>query len=219
MGRVYRERSIGRSLANVERQLKRQSSASRFALSGLSVPEQGVTAVSGDFQSQSFVPGSEGFRLRADGSAEFNGVLIGQDTPVQQGAPRTSAGSFSLTPTWDTKATVSVTVPAGCTRAFATVLSRMYMLNPNNSGGADGTGTDAIYVKAAIDGNFTTATPTGISGSGGFATTFGFDAFELTGLTPGDTIDLIAQGKSGFQTLTASANNYINASAAITWLR
>jgi hypothetical protein len=219
MARIYQSRTLRSTLRDMNEQVKRQASASRLVRSGLSVPEEGVTAVDGDLQSESFVAGSSGWRMRADGSAEFNGVLMGQDTPVQQSAPRTSANGFSLSTTYATLASVNVTVPQGCTRAFAAVFGRMYVLNPNTSGGGDGTGQDAIYVKAGFGGSLTTATPTGISGFGGFATTTGFDAFELDGLTPGGSVSLIVQGRSGYQPIASNADNYINSVAAVTWLR
>lgn len=193
---------------------------SRSAFTGTGMHPNG----SGGIDSDNYAAGVSGYHFGADGNAEFNdvtlrGILIGLDTPVSQKTYKSAASSFGLTVPWGEKAGQNITVPAGCTRASVDIKGRMYAINPRTSGGADGTGTDSLYVTVGINGQFSTATATGISGSNGFATTIALDAFDLTGLTPGSTIRLSVQGSSGYQSLPADPDNYIVGIASITWMR
>lgn len=224
MARVYQSRTVRSVLKAHEEQLRKQGSASVLARSGLSVPEEGVTAVDGDLQAESFVAGSAGWRLQAGGNAEFNdvtirGAAVGIDAPVLIQAVRASAAGFSTSTTWTELAGTNVTVPAGCTRLRSSATARMYVINPHTSGGADGTGTDALYVQAGVGGNYSTATPTGISGNGGFATTVGLDSFDLNGLTPGATVRVSVSGACGYVSMAADVDNYANVVAQLIWLR
>jgi hypothetical protein len=147
---------------------------------------------------------------------------IGNDSltnPVAASVHKCSASAFSLSLTDTEKAGVNITVPAGFTQAQAVISGRMYAINPNTTGGADTTGTDALYVRVGIAANYSTATPTGISGSNGFATTTCDDAYVLTGLTPGGTIRLNVLGSCAYQPISATADNFISATASISWLR
>jgi hypothetical protein len=147
---------------------------------------------------------------------------IGNDSltdPVKQTVHKASGSNFPLTTTDTERAGVNITVPAGFTQAQVSMFGRMYAINPNTTGGADATGTDALYVSVGIAGNYSLATPTGISGSNGFATTNGFDSFILTGLAPGSTIRLSALASCAYQPIAATADNFISAVASISWLR
>jgi hypothetical protein len=93
------------------------------------------------------------------------------------------------------------------------------MINPRTTGGADGAGTDAIFVSVKLGATASTATPTGVSGSNGFATTTCDESFNLAGLTPGSTIRLGVHGCSGYQSLAAHPDNRASYSATLVWLR
>jgi hypothetical protein len=207
----------GRLRAQSEEQA-RQRSSSPFYGTGMHPNGEG------GIDSDNYVAGVSGYSFGADGNAEFNdvtlrGALVGLDTPVQQKTYKAAASAFSLALAWAEKAGVTVTVPDGCTRASVALSGRMYAINSRTTGGSDGTGADALFVRVGVAGNFSAATPTGISGSNGFATTTTDDAFDLTGLTPGGTVRVSVEGSSGYQSLAAQADNYINVVASITWLR
>lgn len=181
----------------------------------------------GGIDSDNFVAGTSGYSFKADGNAEFNdltlrGGIIGNDAlaePVVPQVARLSASGFSLTTTHVNKDSASLTVPSGCTRLLASVQGRLYVVNSNTTGGADGTGTEAIYVRLTVGANQSTATPTGVSGSFGFASTTGQDAFLLTGLTPGESVTFAVAGKCGYSSIPAYVDNYIIATATLIWLR
>ena len=171
--------------------------------------------------------GTTGWAMDGDRAAFGELILrpgsIGNDSltdPVKTEVYRAQASNFALTAaTLQEKCGVNVTVPPGFTQAQVSGVARLYAANPNSTGGADGTGTDALYVQVEIAGQTSAATPTGVSGSGGFATTVSFDAFVLTGLTPGSTIRVAANGASAVANIAASGQNYVNVVATITWLR
>lgn len=175
----------------------------------------------GGIQSSNYVSGTAGWRF--DGtSLEANTGVIGNGAlanPVIFASPRAAASGFALLTTYRTLASVTVTVPPGMTQLQVFVTARLFVYNPNSTGGSDGAGVDALYVQAQVAGNSSTATPTGISGSGGFATTVSSDSFTLTGLAPGATVTLAVQGATGFANLAANAGNYASVAAAVSWSR
>lgn len=181
----------------------------------------------GGIDSDNFVAGATGYSFKSDGNAEFNdltlrGGIIGNDAltnPVVPAVYKLVASNFGLTTSFVEKDGVDITVPAGFTRLAIGLFGRMYSLNPNTTGGGDGSGTDALYVRVSIGANDSTATPTGISGSGGFATTNTFDAFNLSGLVPGSVLRFSVKGSSGYQSIASNVDNYISAVAQVTWLR
>ena len=194
---------------------------SPLANTGLSVAESGSVVVAGGIQSSNYVAGVAGWRM--DGAAlEANTGVIGDGAlanPVIFASPHAAASGFALTTSFATLASGDVAVPPGMTQLQVFVAVRMYALNPNTAAGSDAAGGDAIYVKASVALSYSTATPTGISGSGGFATTTAADAFTLTGLTPGAAVTLAVQGASAFAPLAADAGNYASVSAALSWSR
>lgn len=176
---------------------------------------------------------NSGIHLTAPGQFEIDGTVtvtgdfiaegkISNDAltdPVIPQVARLSASGFSLTTTHVDQDSVSLTVPDECTRLLASVQGRMYVVNSNTTGGADGTGTEAIYVRLTVGVNQSTATPTGVSGSFGFASTTGQDAFLLSGLTPGGSVTFAVAGKCGYSSIPAYVDNYIIATATLIWLR
>ena len=210
--------SLIQRIRKIEEWMRRKDSSSPFF--GTGMHPNG----SGGIDSDNFVAGVSGYSLKNTGNVEFNdvtlrGVLVGLDTPVQQKTYRASAQAFSLSTTLLEKAGLDITVPESCTRASVALFGRMYAINPRTTGGSNGTGGDALYVRVGVAGNYSTTTPDGVSGSNGFATTITSDSFDLTGLTPGGTIRVSVEGGSAYQSLAAHADNYINVVAQITWLR
>jgi hypothetical protein len=195
-------------IERMQRQINVLEQRSPFANTGISVtgPRQfeidGSMTITGD--------------LTAEGKIH-NDALV---SPVVPGVAREVASGFTLTAaTLEEKAGTDLIVPAGCTRLLAVVAGRCYAVNTRTSGGADTTGTDAIYVSLKLgDGAATLATPTGVSGSGGFATTTSTEAFSLSGLTPGTTLRLGVWCASGYQNLT-HPDNRASYSASLIWLR
>ena len=182
--------SLSRRLAALEERVKRAESRTPFFNTGLTPT------------------GAGGLTLQ--------GVPL---EPFIQQVARCEAGGFAVTTSPTTQASVTVTVPQGCTSGQVTAFGRFYAVNQNTTGGSDTTGSDAIYVKVGIGTALSLATPTGISGGNGYATTVGFDVFELFGLTEGDTLTFTVKVSSGIQALPAYADNYVSGIAAITWLR
>lgn len=207
MPRFYRPPTLSGTIRAQRQQLKTLGTASVLSRSGLSVPGEGVTQVDGSLH----VLGD----FVADGKITNDALT----DPVVGNVARASATGFSLTTTWAEKAGVDLTVPAGCTQLLATVTGRMYAINAQTSGGADGTGTDALYVSVVLGGYSSTSTPTGISGNGGFATTNCAEAFTLTALTPGSTVRLSVQASSGYQSLAADPDNFASLAATLLWIR
>lgn len=148
---------------------------------------------------------------------------IGNDSltnPVMVNVVRAATTDFGLIPaTMVEKASVTVVVPDGFTQANVAAFAKMYCRNPNTTGGADGTGTDALYVRPNVAGSTPISTPTGVSGSGGFATAVNFDSFPLSGLTSGSSIHIGVEGASAVASIASDPNNYISLVATISWLR
>lgn len=207
MSRIYQPMTVRSILREQQRQQRIQGTASVLARSGLSVPEEGVTQVDGNL----VVVGD----FTAQGKVNNDALT----DPVVGNVARASATNFSLSTAWAEKAGVDLTVPEGCTQLLATVTGRLYAINPRTSGGADGTGTDALYVSVVLGAYSSTATPTGISGSGGFATSNCAEAFTLNGLTPGSTVRLGVQASSGYQSLAADVDNFVSLAATLLWIR
>jgi hypothetical protein len=229
---------IAQSRLSLSAELRKQRSTltnkgTLFEGTGIHFPSPGVVEVDGQLQGAGFDgdldagdAGTIGWAMNAERAAMPELLLrpgsIGNDAltdPVKQTVHKASGSNFPLTTTDTERAGVNITVPAGFTQAQASIFGRMYAINPNTTGGADAAGTDALYVSVGIDGNYSLATPTGISGSNGFATTNSFDSFILTGLTPGSTIRLSALASCAYQPIAASGDNFISAVASISWLR
>lgn len=139
--------------------------------------------------------------------------------PVIPQVARLYTEGFSLTTSYASKDSASITVPDGCTRLLAVVSASMYCVNQNTTGGSDGSGGDAIYVRATLAGSNTGGSPVGLSGSNGFTTTTSSDSFQLTGLTPGGTVAFGVEGKSGYQSIPSYVDNWVKAVATLIWLR
>jgi hypothetical protein len=202
MGRLYRERSLDRSLASVERQLKRQSTASVLARSGLSVPEEGVTQVDGTLH----VLGD----FIADGKVSNDALT----NPVQLDYVYASALGYGIdtiaggTP----KVTKTLTTPAGFTQAGVYVTSKVYAIN-------DTTGLDYLYSRTRIDGIYGVSTPFPATANGGSTTSFDPSSWVVKGLTGGQTFVIDVQAWSSFGSWSADAANSANINGIVFWFR
>lgn len=204
-------------------QIRRMQAASPFFGTGMHPNGNG------GIDSDNFVAGLSGYSFGNDGDAEFNELtlrsgIVGNDaltSPVVPGIAREGATNFALTAgTLQEKAGTDLVVPAGCTRLLATVTGRLYAVNTHTAGGADGTGTDALYVALKLgSGSATLATPTGISGNGGFATTTAAESYSLDSLTPDSTLRLGVYGACGYVNFAAHVDNRASYAATLIWLR
>jgi hypothetical protein len=201
MGRLYRERSIGRSIASVERQLKRQSTASVLARSGLSVPEQGTTQVDGTLH----VLGD----FIADGKISNDALT----NPVKLDYIYASALGYGIDTVGTTpKVTDVLTTPEGFTQAGVYVTSKVYAIN-------DTSGLDYLYSRTRIDGVYGVSTPFPATAGGGSTTSFDPSAWVVKGLTGGQTFVIDVQAWSSFGTWSANAANSANINGIVFWFR
>ena len=201
MGRLYRERSIGRSIASVERQLKRQSTASVLARSGLSVPEEGVTQVDGTLH----VLGD----FIADGKISNDALT----NPVQLDYLYAAASGYGIDTVGATpKVTMTLTTPAGFTQAGVYVTSKVYAIN-------DTAGLDYLYSRTRINGIYGQSTPFPATANGGSTTSFDPSAWVVEGLHDGDTFVIDVQAWSNFANWSANPATSANINGIVFWTR
>ena len=118
MGRIYRERGMRRTVANMQQQIKVQGSASVLARSGLSVPEEGVTQVDGTLH----VLGD----FIADGKISNDALMA----PVSPLSAHTDGTNFSLaTGANVAKLTMTIPVPEGYGSALVLASGNMNAYN------------------------------------------------------------------------------------------
>jgi len=175
--------------------------------------------------------GTKGWALNdtdaAFGTLHLRPGSIGNESltnPVDGKVGNVSASGFTLGAGAFTElAGQNLIVPTGFTQALVTAGATVFSYNPNTTGGSNGQGGDAVYCYAQVTtpagavGSH--ANPVGVSGSGGYATSFSSAGFELNGLTPGSTLRLAVYGCSAYQNLAANPDNYANAYASVVWLR
>lgn len=193
-----------------------------------------ITALAGmgirtsDFNGTDFAhPGSQGNYFGGDGLVANNIYLrpgsVGNDkltTPVVPGVINSIATNFAVSHTaWTNTVSFNATVPAGCTQLLALATGMVYAVNPNTTGGSNGTGGDVLECRIGIGGTFGMAAGVSISGSNGQTSCPAAYAQLLTGLTPGGTVTLVTQSLTGFQAFAANSNNQANLCATLTWLR
>lgn len=214
MPRIYRQPTVSSTLRAQAKQLRRQGSASSYALTGAAVPEQGVTA------SPNFVAGSAGWALYDNGNGEFNELtlrsgIIGNDAltnPVVPGYLFASANTFGVTTTLTNILTRNVTVPSGCTQLAASVTGRVYATNNT-------AGLDYLYGQANIAGFNGNALPLAVSGSNGTGTNISPFSVLLTGLTPGSNVAFQMAASTAFASWASNASNVVELSGLLLWFR
>lgn len=224
----FRGRDQWTILADLLKRIKSLENRSPFFGTGMK-PDGKGGVVSNDFDGSldNLDAGTKGWALNSVRAA-FGELLlrpgsIGNDSltsPVDGRVGNISAGNFSLTAGSFTElAGQNITVPAGFTQALVTAGASVFSYNPNTTGGSNGAGGDAIYCYAACGVQTSHANPVGVSGNGGFATSFSGAGFEFTGLTPGQVLRLSVYGCSAYQNIAAHPDNYANAYASVIWLR
>lgn len=197
-----------RSSLHAQREaIRRGQAASRFALSGLSVPSEGVTQVDGDL----VVVGD----FTADGKVTNTALT----DPIVAQVANLQATNFSITASFAEKVGVDLTVPDNCTRLQVTVTCIMQAYNQNTTGGNNGAGGDYIYVYAKIASTSGYFNAMGVSGNGGAASTFGALSGIVSGLSAGDSVRIGGWGASQYTTISADPTNKFTLTAAISWLR
>ena len=130
-----------------------------------------------------------------------------------------SASNFSLSTSSATKVSLTITVPAGFTKAAVSVIGRVFAINNNTTGGPAGTGLDYLYADARIAGFVGNGMPLVANGSNGSAMNVAPFAKVLTGLTPGDTFTILVNAATSYLSWAAQASNKADLSGTISWYR
>lgn len=178
--------------------------------------------------SDNFVAGVSGYSFQGDtGNAEFNdltlrGGIIGNDaltTPTAPGVVWATASNFAVSTSYTTLITRTVTVPPGFTSAAVSLTGRVFAIDPNTTGGSNGSGADYLYALttiAGIDGN---GLPIPLGGYNGSIINACPLSTILTGLTPGGTFTVSLSAASSFQAFAADASNTADLGGSILWFR
>jgi hypothetical protein len=207
-------------LVRQRRQAERQANSSAFARSGTSVSAEGVTTVDGELD----VTGD----LVVSGHAVITGTLslpagiINNDALTSPTVPQfiyATTNTYVVTTTETTRASVTVTVPAGFTAAVVSVMGRVDGRNGNTTGGWDAAGGDLLHSRSVIAGVPGLDMDLSVLGSGDHAVSVMPLATVLTGLTPGGTFVLAANVWSEYQNWPAHAKNIAEISGTVTWYR
>ena len=213
-------RTLTGYLVDQRRQAQRQANSSSFARSGMSATAEGETTVDGTL----IVTGD----LEVSGHAAITGTLslpagiidnAALTNPVASLSIYNTTGSYAVTTTETTRASVTVTVPAGFTAAVVSVMGRVDGRNSNSTGGWNAAGADLLHTRAWIAGGTGQDMDLSVLGSGDHAVSVMPFAAVLTGLTPGDTFILAAKVWSEYQGWAAHAKNIAEISGTVTWYR
>jgi len=201
-------------LTEQKRNALRQASSSAFALSGTSVTAEGVVTVDGELD----VTGAMvvGGTLSLPAGIIDNAALT---SPVVLGVVSLTNTGFAVTTSWSDAAATTITVPPGCTQLLATCSAEVYAINPNTTGGSNGTGGDFLDVRVLLNGSGSAGFAIGLSGSNGFTSSSSSGSFVFSGLTPGATLAISAQSLAGWQALGSNVVNKANINATLVWLR
>jgi hypothetical protein len=192
-----------------------------LANTGLTVPSAGVVECDGTFN----VVGSQSVSgdLSISGTLELpngsvnNAALV---NPIVPNVVNQVATNFAIpASSWTTIVTNTVTVPAGFTQLLALATGMAFVVNPNTTGGSNGTGGDIVECRMGIGGTYGMGAGVSISGSNGQTSCPAAVAVLLTGLTPGGTVTLVTQATTGFQAFAANGSNQANLCAQLLWLR
>jgi hypothetical protein len=119
----------------------------RLTGSGMSVPGPGITQVDGSLvvqggeaKSGNYAPGTAGWHMGSDGTAEFKDITLYDlpnsmlASPVAPAVAHADASDFSLTSGANqTLATATVPVPAGYSRALVSATAGISAFNPTAS--------------------------------------------------------------------------------------
>ena len=169
--------------------------------------------------------GKAGPKSATSGAATV--TLIGDDALTSLVKPQgvfASVSNFALTArnpvtVADVIKTTTITVPAGMTSAVVSVISRVFAINPNGTGGPAGTGLDYFFAQTGIAGFLDAALPVVVTGSQSSDTATSPFTQVLTGLTPGDTFTITIGACSDYLNWSAFTNNLATVSGNILWFR
>ena len=214
--------SLTAHLVENRRQMQRQAASSSFARSGMSATAEGETTVDGSL----IVTGN----LEVSGHAAITGTLslpsgiINNDaltSPVVAGIVNQTATGFTVpvNPTWGNAVSTTITVPPGCTQLLATCTAEAYAINPNTTGGSNGTGGDILDCRVLLNGSASAGYGIGLSGSNGFTSSSSSGSFEFSGLTPGATLSIATQVLAVYQAFGSNVDNKATINATLVWLR
>lgn len=211
--------------ADLARRIKDLERAVRELSSARTLDRATITAAAGlgvrtaDFDGTDFAhPGTAGNYFGGDG-AVLNSLYLrpGSVTndalanPVDADIAGFSAEGASLSTTSTVKSTVTITVPAGFTKALVRADALGEAVNSTAS-------TDYIYVDANINsisgGEMYNAVASGYGGSA-----FAVANRIVTGLTGGDTITCTAMSRTGFGAWAANTSNQWTIHAQAIFLR
>ena len=217
--------SLRRYLRQQARAAQRQQQSSAFNLSGTSVVAEDVTEVDGTLN----VVGN----LNVSGPAVITGTLslpagiidnAALANPVVPQGVFGSVSNFALTArnpvtVADVIKTVTITVPAGMTSAVVSVISRVFAINSNTTGGINTFGGDYFFGQTGIAGFLDAALPKVVDGSSSSDITVSPFAKVLTGLIPGYTFTITIGACSDYLNWPAFTNNLATVSGSILWFR
>jgi len=192
--------SFIRRFKALEQLVQRLLNASPFAGTGMSIPSAGVVQLDGSL----VVLGDFTAQGKINNDALTN--------PVVPAVAHGEGVNFTLSPTPADRATVTVPVPAGYTRAMVTATASLSAYNPTASG-------DYVYVAAHIQSDTTLgyAMPQGV-GPSDSATTSQTATALLTGLSGSFTVK--ASASTGFVSFsTSTSGNVCNIDATVFFLR
>lgn len=220
-------RSLTGEVGAIKKDTKNVSTRSPWFNSGARVDGNGgIQSDDFDGDLNNSDAGTTGWALNAQRAAFGELVLrpgsIGNDSlanPVDGKVGNVSATGFSLTVAFKELAYQSIVVPDNFTQALVSAGATVFSYNPNTTGGSNGAGGDAIYCYVGCNGQASHPNPVGVSGGGGYATSFSQAGFNLSGLTGGDVIRLSVFGSSAYAGLAANPDNYANAFGTVTFLR
>ena len=140
-------------------------------------------------------------------------------SPLASTSIYATTDTYVVTTTETTRASVTVTVPAGFTAAVVSVMARVDGRNSNTTGGWDAAGGDLLHTRAWIGGVPGIDMDLSVLGSGDHAVSVMPFSQPLPGLTPGDTFVLAAKVWSEYQNWAAHAKNIAEISGTVTWYR
>ena len=142
--------------------------------------------------------------------ASINAIIGNEVLPL---APHGDSVNFPMTVAWATRATVTVTVPAGYTRALVFAVGQASVVN--TTGGLDQLCLDTLINGVVPPGWLaTTDVPSTNIGSVAAAGTK-----LLTGLTGGGTFTVAARVSTAIAAWGANVANACNVDASVTFLR
>ncbi|MDN5798296.1 MAG: hypothetical protein L0H79_21460 [Intrasporangium sp.] len=207
--------SLLRRLEAIERQLVQKGSP----FTGTGVRPNGLQGLDSD----NYVPGASGFSLNGGaGTAEFKDITLydlpnsALASPVLPANLHADTQTFNVKVAWQTIISVSITVPAGYTRALILNLVTAVVAYNNTAK------VEFLYVQGSTSAGNVGGWPLGsgaVGANGGTAVGSDFRTGLLTGLVPGSALTFTGSVSSSFGTWASSTSNLANLDVALLWLR